>query len=81
MSSSASLATSAARKPRRTSMVRIAKSRQPFGVLLSQDAKRRRTWSRSNPFGQPGQSPTGDGWHCKGERLLDYAFDMKKAEQ
>jgi hypothetical protein len=50
---SASLATSTARKPRRTNMHRIAKSRQPFRVPLSQDARRRWTWSGSNPLGSP----------------------------
>ncbi len=32
-------------------------------------------------LGQADQSPAGDRRHCKGERSLDHAVDMKKAEQ
>jgi len=32
-------------------------------------------------LGQAGQLPAGDRRHCKGERPLDHALDMKKAEQ
>jgi hypothetical protein len=36
---------------------------------------------RVQSLGQSRQSPTSHRWHCTGQRPLDFAFHMKKAEQ
>ncbi len=49
-------------QPRRTSMVKTAKSRQPLRVLVSQDTRRHCTWSGANPLGGPvNRRPGTDG--------------------
>ena len=75
-----SLATSAARKPRRTSMVRIAKSRQPFrGVVAGR--QQAPDLVRIQSLGQPSQSPTSDRWHGRDQKLLNNAVEMQEPEK